>query len=97
VSRRETFGSKIRNAIYKIEAPLNDAGRMIFAEFQLGSTALEELPKDEEWPVSPFDPNSIEDYEVAFCDFLIQRAIEKFMAPMLQGWGFSTVTSEVGL
>lgn len=98
LSRLETFttdsGERARNCWYILEAPFNETGRFLVFNAQLRNSSLESLAlegDDSGSPVMmPFDDDFADDYRLALVDFLRDRALETFMAGLLQLWDFST-------
>ena len=92
VSKREVFAGKVRNAWYIIEAPFNEAGRVLHCRFELRGTSFEERDGEKIKSISRFDEDSLDDYSIALNEFLKLNAIERFLGGLLgDTWKFEAV------
>ena len=91
LSKKEAVAGKQRNCWYRLEAPLNEAGQYLIAEFEMRGATLETF--DESGRISSavgFDKDSLSDYKVALESFLRNHAINNFLTDVTDGWSFGT-------
>lgn len=91
VSKLETVAGQLRNCWYRLEAPLNESGQYLIADFEIRGADLELF--DDTGKVTHtqgYNLDALQDYSLALEVFLKKHAIDTFLRSVTSGWNFST-------
>jgi hypothetical protein len=92
ISKQEAIAGKVRNCWYRLEAPLNDSGQYLNAQFEMRGSDVDVLGDDGiVFRTAGFDRSSLLDHRLALEVFLKEHALKRFLSSVVDGWSFSTV------